>query len=153
VNDDFVWFIVDRHLDKMAEIIAEMHDEEVNRRPDLPGANSAYQIVFHSCAVLEWWTHSAILGKVVDRDRPAEFQATGTVPALLRRIETVRAQLLRDLKGMDLDAPLQGSARDEYADTPVAKSTGGVLLHMLEELAQHHGHLELTRDLVRRPTG
>jgi hypothetical protein len=32
--------------------------------------------------------------------------------------------------------------------TPIGASARGVLLHVLEELAQHHGHLEITRDLV-----
>lgn len=148
MGDDLSWFLVDRHLDKMAAIVREMDDDEANRRPDVPGANSAYQIVFHCCAMTEWWTRSAILGKPVERDRNREFAATGTVPALLRRVESVRAQLLRDLEVIDLDAPLAGDPREEYTDTPIAKSAGGVLLHVLEELAQHHGQLELTRDIV-----
>lgn len=152
MSEGFGWFLVDRHLDHMSAIVAEMNDETVNRVPDLPGANSAYQILFHCCGMVEWWTRFAILGHPVERDRPAEFTSSGSVATLLRRIETVRAQLLRDLATIDLDAPLQGDPSEEYLDTPIGASARGVLLHVLEELAQHHGHLELTRDLVHAAT-
>jgi hypothetical protein len=148
-HDELAWFLVDRHLDRMAAIVRELGDDRANVVPDLPGANSAYQIVFHCCGMLEWWTRAAALGRPVHRDRDAEFTASGSVPELLRRIETVRAQFLRDLPSIDLDAPLLGDASDHYVDTPIGRSARGVLLHVLEELAQHHGHLELTRDLAR----
>jgi hypothetical protein len=149
MHEDLSWFIVDRHLDRMAAIADDLGDHLINVTPSLPGANTAYQIVFHSCGMIEWWTRSAILGRHVDRDREGEFTASGSVPSLLRRVETVRAQLLRDLTEIDLDAPLQGSASDHYVGTPIGATARGVLLHVLEELAQHHGHLELTNDLVR----
>jgi hypothetical protein len=148
-NEDLSWFLVDRHLDRMAVIAAGLGDELVNYTPDLPGANSAYQLVIHCCGMIEWWTHSAMLGKPVARDRDAEFTASGNVPTLLRRVETVRAQFLRDIAMLDLDAPLLGDPSDHYVDTPIGRSARGVLLHVLEELAQHHGHLEITRDLAR----
>jgi hypothetical protein len=144
----FDYFLLDRHLDKMATIVAEMDDDSVNARPDLPGANSPYQIVFHCCGMLEWWTRAAILGLPVDRDRNAEFVASGTVSQLTARANAVRAQLVADLESIDLDAPLRGDPSAEYVGTPIAHGAGGALLHVLEELAQHHGHLEITRDLV-----
>jgi hypothetical protein len=147
-NADLSWFLVDRHLDRMAATAAGLGDELVNYTPDLPGANSPYQIVVHCCGMIEWWTRSAILGRPVARDRDAEFAASGTVSEMLRRVETIRAQLLRGLATIDLDAPLEGDPSDHYVGTPVGASARGVLLHVLEELAQHHGHLELTRDLA-----
>jgi hypothetical protein len=143
----------------MAAMAAELGDDLVNFTPDLPGANSPYQLVVHCCGMIEWWTRSAMLGRPVTRDREAEFSASGTVSQMLRRVETVRAQLLRDLATVELDAPLQGDPSDHYVGTPIGATAGGVLLHVLEELAQHHGHLEITRDLAHRlsdssvPTG
>jgi hypothetical protein len=148
VNEDLSWFLVDRHLDRMAAMAAELGDDLVNFTPDLPGANSPYQLLVHCCGMIEWWTRSAILGRPVTRDREAEFNATGTVSSMLRRVETIRAQLLRDLATVDLDAPLLGDPSDHYVDTPIGATARGVLLHVLEELAQHHGHLEITRDLA-----
>ena len=113
----------------------------------VPGANSAYQLVFHSCGMLEWWTRASILGRRVARDRAGEFAATGTVAELRDRVAQVVSQLAEDLPQIDLDAPLRGPYAD-YGGTPIAASARGALLHVLEELAQHHGHLEITRDVV-----
>jgi hypothetical protein len=147
-NEELAWFIIDRHLDRMAAIVRDLGEERASYVPELPGANSAYQIVVHCCGVIEWWTHAAVLGQPVHRDRDGEFTASGSIPELLRRVETVRAQLLRDLPTVGLDAPLVGEPSEHYLDTPIGRSARGVLLHVLEELAQHHGHLELTRDLA-----
>lgn len=147
-NEDLSWFLVDRHLDRMAAIAAGLGDELVNFTPELPGANSPYQLVVHCCGMIEWWTRSAMLGRVVTRNREAEFTSFGDVSTLLRRVEAVRAQLLRDLATVDLDAPLLGDPSDHYVGTPIGATARGVLLHVLEELAQHHGHLEITRDLA-----
>jgi len=132
----------------MLEIAESLGDERVNVVPELPGANSAYQLVFHCCGMLEWWTRESILGRPVHRDRAAEFAATGTVASLQARVRQVIEQLDEDLPLIDLDAPLRGTYAD-YGGTPIAASARGALLHVLEELAQHHGHLEITRDLVQ----
>ena len=144
------WFLVDRHLDRMLAIANDLGDELVNVRPPLPGGNSVFQIVFHCCGMLEWWTREAVLGIDVGRDRDAEFTSTGTVAQLEARAAAVRRQLRSDLAGLDLDGSLRGDPSEHYRGTPIGSSVRGVLLHALEELAQHHGHLELTRDLLTR---
>ncbi len=142
------FFLLQRHFDQMTAAAAELGDELVNSVPDLPGANSAYQIVFHCCGMLEWWTRGAILGLDVERDRDGEFVASGTVAQLTSRVDQVRAQFIRDLDRIDPVAPLRGDPSEEYRGTPIGDTAGGALMHVFEELAQHHGHLELTRDLV-----
>lgn len=142
-------FFVARHLQRMTDIVAELGDDLAAVVPDLPGANSAYAIVVHCCGMLEWWTRAGILGLSVDRDRDAEFVARGTVAELRERVQRVTTQLSADLADIDPNAPLRGDAGD-YTGTPVGADARGALLHILEELAQHHGQLELTRDIVRR---
>jgi hypothetical protein len=102
--------------------------------------------------MLEWWTREAILGEPVGRNRAAEFVATGTVEQLRERVEQVVFQLEGDLARIDMEAPLRGPHGD-YGGTPIAASAQGALLHVLEELAQHHGHLEITRDLLMTAAG
>ena len=148
LGDEWWWFLVERHLDRMLTIATDLGDELVNAQPSLPGGNSPYQIVFHCCGMLEWWTREAVLGVDVGRDRDAEFTATGTVGQLTARVDGVRRQLRADLAIIDLDGQLRGDPSDHYKDTPIGGSARGVLLHVLEELAQHHGHLELTRDVL-----
>jgi hypothetical protein len=141
------FFLIERHLAPMLAIAESLGDDRVNVVPDLAGANSAYQLVVHSCGMLEWWTRESILGRPVGRDRAAEFAATGSVVSLQARVAEVVEQLAEDLPQIDLDAPLRAPHAD-YAGTPIAASARGALLHVLEELAQHHGHLEITRDVV-----
>jgi len=142
------YFLLECHFDPMTAIAVELGDELVNAVPDLPGANSAYQIAFHCCGMLEWWTRAAILGSDVDRDRDAEFVSSGSVAQLTARVDVVRAQLVADLPQIDAELPLRGDAGPDYRDTPIGATAGGALMHVFEELAQHHGHLEITRDLV-----
>ena len=151
--DEWAWFLVDRHLDRMTAIVTDLGDDLCNVTPELPGANSAYQILLHCCGMLEWWTRAAVLGLPVERDRDAEFTATGTVDQLLTRVAQAREGLLRDLGAIDPSGPLRGDPSEHYRGTAIAASAHGVLLHVLEELAQHHGHLEITRDLVRTGRG
>ena len=141
------FFLIERHLGPMLDIVADLGDELANTALSLPGANTPYQLVFHCCGMLEWWTREAILGEPVGRDRAAEFVSKGTVEQLRERVEEVVFGLERDLARMDLDAPLRGPYAD-YGGTPIAESARGALLHVLEELAQHHGHLEITRDVL-----
>jgi len=140
------FFLIDRHLDPMMAIVAELGDDQANAPVGLPGANTAYQLVFHCCGMLEWWTREALLGAPVGRDRAAEFDAARTVEKLRARVEQVKAQLRADLPLIDPDARPRAVA--DYAGTPIAESARGAMWHVLEELAQHHGHLEITRDLL-----
>src|SRR4051794_41953479 len=110
----------------MLEIAESLGDERVNIVPDLPGANSAYQLVFHCCGMLEWWTRESILGQPVHRDRAAEFAATGTVASLQARVRQVIEQPDEDLPLIDLDAPVRGAYAD-YGGPPDAPLARGGL--------------------------
>jgi len=152
--DDF--FLIESHLAPMLAIVEELGDDMANAVPDLPGANSPYALVFHCCGMAEWWVGHAILGRDVPRDRDAEFIATGSIDELRDRVAGVAAQLRRDLPPIDPAAPLTvpaAAARGGYSGTPIEATAGGALLHVLEELAQHHGHLEITRDLLLSRAG
>jgi len=146
-DDDYLWF-AGRALDGMAAILAELGDERANRRPPLPGANTPFAIVTHCLGVLEFWAGSLVAGRTVERDRDAEFTASGPVAPLIERVAAAKEQLRADLAAAESAAPLRAPASAGYADTPAGRSQGGALQHVYEELAQHHGHLELTRDIL-----
>jgi hypothetical protein len=142
---DFLWF-VDQALGEMSRIVDGLGDELANRRPDVPGDNSPYAIVTHCLGVMEFWGGSMIAGRSIDRDRPAEFVATGPVAGLHDRVTEARRQLERDLSDLDALAPPRGVIEDE--DDPVSQTQGSVALHMYEELVQHLGQMELSRDVI-----
>ena len=96
------------------------------------------------------WGGHAIAGHAVDRDRAAEFVATGSVADLLETVAAGRDQLAVDLETLESADPPRGAPKPEDLERPLGHSQGAVAWHIYEELAQHLGHLELTRDIVRQ---
>jgi hypothetical protein len=146
-QDDYLWY-VDLVLDEMVAIVNGLGDSTANRRPDLAGANSPYAILTHCLGVLEFWGGLMVAERAVTRDREAEFQAQGAVADLAVRAATARRQLATDLSGIDASAAPPQVLPPEDADLPYAKTKGAVLLHVLEELLQHLGQMELSRDVL-----
>lgn len=146
--DDFLWF-VDDCLDQMVAIVSDLGDDLACTGPDLPGANSPYAILTHCLGVVRWWGGVMVAGHDVVRDRDAEFVATGAVTDLVAEVRRTRAALREDLAGFDPQAPTARPADAGYADTPYGRTRAGVLMHVFHELAQHLGHLEITRDVLR----
>jgi hypothetical protein len=146
--DDYLWF-VDQALDEMVRIVRELGDEDANRRPDLPNGNSPYAILTHCLGVMEFWGAYMVADRPFERDRDAEFLATGPVAGLVARAADARRQLADDIAAADPSAtPRHDPANAEDAGTPLASTQSGVLVHVLEELLQHLGQMEVTRDLL-----
>lgn len=148
--DDYLFF-VDEALDGMVAIVGELGDELANLRPDLPGANSPFVILTHCLGVMEYWAGHVVAGRADQRDRDAEFRATGAVADLVERTRRARRQLGADLADADPFAPPRHPPDRRDAELPLARSQGGALLHVYEELAQHRGQMELTRDVLGAP--
>lgn len=152
-TDDMMWFL-DRALDGMVEIVEGLGDDLANQRPGLEGANSAYAILTHCLGVMEFWGGHVVAGRPSHRDRDAEFVAAGEVADLVRRTREARDQLARDLQGLEPQAAPRSPLPEGHPDAslPIARTQGGVVVHVFEELAQHRGQLELTRDVLRAGT-
>lgn len=147
---DVAWFL-DAAFDAMVAIVVDLGDEDANAAPDLPGANSPYAILTHCLGVMEWWGGRMIAGREVHRDRAAEFTATGPVAELADRAAVARRQLAADLEHLDPTAPPAAPPDREDLDIPLGRTQSAVVLHIYEELSQHLGQLELTRDALRDP--
>jgi hypothetical protein len=148
--EDYLWF-VDEALDGMTSIVTELGDAAVNARPDLPGANSAYVILTHCLGVMEFWGGQVIAGRTITRDRDAEFTAHGPAAELVARARAARIQLAADLATIEPAAPPRGEVLDpEDAALPLGMTQGGAAVHIYEELAQHHGQMQVGRDTLRR---
>ena len=145
--EDVDWY-VGHWLDEMVAILRRLGDGPANRRPPLPGANSPFAIVTHCLGVMEFWAGRMIARRPIERDRDAEFTPTGSVEELVTRVARARRQLGADLGSLDPLAPPRHPSQPRDAGLPLATTQGGVVLHVLEELAQHLGQLELTRDLL-----
>jgi hypothetical protein len=148
--EDYLFF-VDEALDGMVRIVTELGDERANQRPDLPGTNSPYVILTHCLGVMEYWAGCVVAGRTTERDREAEFRASGPVADLVDRARRARRQLEADLAHMDAFAPPRGRPAHKDADLPLARTQGGALIHVYEELAQHRGQMEGCRDVLLAP--
>lgn len=147
-GDDLLAFI-DLAFDRMLAR-ADVLGSRVNDRPDLDGANSVFALVVHCVALTDWWLGHIALGHPSERDRHAEFTAAGTVTELHALVGELRARL--------------PALVDQLARTPVPRSapvehltagerawpwtTGAICLHVIEELFQHAGHVDITADLL-----
>ncbi|WP_326834335.1 DUF664 domain-containing protein [Amycolatopsis rhabdoformis] len=148
ITTDGYLYLVDRALDGMAATLTELGDELVNARPEATGTNSPYAIVTHCLGVMTFWGGQVVAGRDVERDREAEFTASGEVAPLLARLREVREQFGADVAASEPAAAPAGEVPPKYRGTPIGTAQGTALLHVYEELAQHRGHLDLTRDVL-----
>lgn len=145
--DDYLHY-VDEALDGMAAIVTELGDDLANQRLAVPGSNSPYAVLNHCLGVIASWGGYMVAGRVISRDRDAELVSAGPVAELVERISGVRSQLVADLARLEPSAPLRGTPAPDDADLPMGRTQGGALIHLYEELAQHRGQMEVTRDVL-----
>ncbi len=150
-TDEFLGYC-DTALDGYAAICRELGDDLVNERVD--DGNSAFALACHVVGVMARWGRTVNRGVVVPRDRDAEFSATGTVEEALALLAAGRVALHEDVAAASPAEPPASPPSGGDRDEPGLRTQGGVLLHVYEELAQHLGQLEVTRDVLiarRRP--
>jgi len=145
--DDYLVF-VDEAIDGMCAIVTELGDDLANARLDTPGANSPYVVLTHCLGVMEYWGGYIIAGRAITRDRDAEFVASGPVDELVGRARVSQQRLRADLEDFDPHAAPRGTPEPEDALHPTGRTQGGTALHIYEELAQHRGQMEVTRDVL-----
>ncbi|MEV4174807.1 DUF664 domain-containing protein [Nonomuraea sp. NPDC049709] len=155
ITDDDYLYYVDRALNGMAGIVAGLGDQLANARPPFPGANSPYALLTHCLGVVSYWAGQLVAGREVTRDRDAEFAGTGLVGPLLDEVAVVRGRLADDVRAAVPGARLRGAPPAAFLGPDRELTQGAALLHVYEELAQHHGQMEILRDaiLAGRPAG
>jgi uncharacterized damage-inducible protein DinB len=133
---------------QILEVADRLGDELVNERPPGPETNSVAQLVIHCCGVTEFWLGCVGLGRPTTRDRDSEFTATATVAELHMLVDRNRDQAGADVRAFEAGATTTRhvAVREtlEGGDT----SDTAVVLHVLEELFQHLGQMELTADAL-----
>jgi hypothetical protein len=144
---DYLYFC-ERALDGMSSIVRELGDELANRRPALQDANTPFALLTHCLGVIDYWSGYLVAGKESDRSREEEFSARGRVEGLLQRIEQVKEEFRTDVVECDPKAPLRGTPPASFHGPDRELNQGAVLQHVYEELAQHHGQMEISRDVI-----
>ena len=152
---DAVVALAQQNLRSIADILGDLGDDRACVRPPLPGANSPYGIATHCVGLVEFWLGSVVGGERIPRDRAGEFTATGTVADVTARLDDVAARVPGWVEIALTEGPRDRTAVGSTQTTAVREATAEwMLLHVIRELSQHLGQLELTRDLlVAAPDG
>jgi hypothetical protein len=140
---------VDLALDRMM-VKAVLLGPRVSDRSSLEGANSVFALVVHCVGVADWWLDHVVLGHPSARNRDAEFDASGNVDELAALVGEFQGRL-PVLMDQVVATPEPRSA-DLEAATALFRSwpwtTSAIMLHVIEELFQHAGHVDVTADLL-----
>lgn len=122
-------------------------DDLVNAMPHGPTTNSVAGLVVHCCGLTEWWLGHVALGEPSDRDRDAEFREVATVAELHDYVDDILARAGDHLARLEVGDSMPGHpARAQLPGG--ADSDASVVLHVMEELYQHLGHIQLTVDAL-----
>ena len=132
---------------QMLEVAERLGDDRVNERPLGPETNAVAALVVHCCEVTEFWIGHVALGRPSDRDRESEFSSTATVSELHAMVEKTLVQVGEDLAAIDEGRTQSDRAGRQFLEGG-DESDGAIVLHVLEELYQHLGHMELAADAL-----
>jgi len=119
-------------------------------RPDLTDINTFYALATHIVGSGEYWVVHAAGGRPVERDRPAEFRARGDLATLAARYErwlSDSRQILAGLTETDLTRVFARNADPAQGLTEIRWTVAECLVHAVEHIAAHVGHLQIQRQL------
>jgi hypothetical protein len=132
---------------QMLEVADRLGDTRVNDRPHGPETNAVAALIIHSCAVAEFWIGHVALGRPSDRDREAEFSSTASVAELHTLVASTLSQIREDLAAIDEGCTQADRTGRQFLEGGDG-TDGAIVLHVLEELYQHLGHMELAADAL-----
>jgi hypothetical protein len=143
---------MDRAFDQMVDVVGRVADDDLNTKPFGEGTNSIAVLVTHSTEVCHWWLGHVGLGEPTERDRDAEFVHVADRAELEDRIARARDAVAGHIRRLDGG---EGRPHPDRAHLHGDGSDGSIVLHVLEELYQHLGHMDITADALaaRRPAG
>lgn len=136
--------IVDK-LERIVSCVDGKSTDEINMRPPIPEANSLLVLAVHTMANVEEATFHALLGQDVNRDRDAEFAATGNSAEQVRKQwDALKARVHPAIAGLSSDQLSQ-----TYEHPRRGPMSGReLLLFTATHASEHVGHAEMTRDWI-----
>lgn len=144
------WYAISRTLDRLLACLDGLDEEALNWRPPAEGANSLYVLAVHTLANAEQNILGILGGQPGARDRDTEFVArAGSADVVRARWRDSRGRLeaaLATLPPAELDRRRPHPRRDPLTGREV-------LMVVARHAAEHLGHAELTRDLLRAARG
>jgi len=147
-----------RDIDRIAEALDGLDDEQIAWKP-LATGSSLMVLITHVVGSAQN-TIVQLVGQESLRDRDSEFLAPWTAQSVRGQVEAAKARLSAALERLDVrtldveHAPPRTSSRPLTVPAVSTQSAGAktsrdFLLQAIAHAAEHAGHAELTRDLVR----
>lgn len=141
-------------LARAGECLDGLSDAQLNWRPPIEGANSAYVICAHTLGNARAFVLGIACGQPIERDRPAEFRASGRDAAELvasaERLSQEISVALAALSPSALDRRVVPPKLLWGEGQPYEISVREAFLHVIEHASIHLGQLQITRDLALR---
>jgi uncharacterized damage-inducible protein DinB len=137
-----------RAFTQMLDVADRLGDPKVNERPLGDDTNAVAALIVHCCAVSEFWLGHVALGRPSERDRDSEFSRTATLMELHELVDGTRAQAAVDIRRLEAGEGTDAGGRQFLPEGDT--SDAGVVLHVIEELYQHLGHMEIAVDALHR---
>lgn len=132
---------------QMLEVADRLGDGKVNDRPLGPDTNAVAALVVHCCGVTEFWIGHVALGRPSHRDRESEFSTSATVAELHAMVDATLVRVSEDLVAIDAGKTQPDRTGRQFLEGG-DESDGAIVLHVLEELYQHLGHMEIVADAL-----
>jgi uncharacterized damage-inducible protein DinB len=117
--------------------------EEDAHRSVVPSGWTPFSMVVHLAGVERHWFAFALAGDSAHTPVQAAQPTTMAEAVDLYRAEARRSDQI--LTGLALDDPLTLQPDELVGEVTTAR---GVLLHVIEEVARHAGHLDIARELL-----
>jgi uncharacterized damage-inducible protein DinB len=134
------------------EALRELSPADLNRAPDVPGANTAFVIATHTFGNLRAWVLGIVCGQDLRRDRPAEFASRGAYEDLGVAACKLSGEIDEALQKLDpktLDDVIT-PAPELFGEGQTYEMTRReALLHPLEHASIHLGHIQMTVQLLK----
>jgi hypothetical protein len=144
---------LERLLWKLTESLEGLGETQLNWRPDMPDANSIYVIAMHMLGNVQGWVLGIACGEEIDRDRDAEFRATGAdADDLVNRARELSGRIASALAALPAESLGEiRPARQNLWGAGTAEPVSGrfAILHAIEHASEHLGHIGMTLDLMR----
>lgn len=126
------------------EALDPLQEETFTWQPPSPQANTLAAICTHAISSAEWWVLSCVGNRSLERDRDAEFAAETSWAELRPRFTRFLEQADNLLAGMD------STQFGAISRNPAGNRTNRrCLVHTVEHLGIHLGHVEITSDWWR----
>ena len=141
-------------LDQISRTVDGLTEQQINWRPSIGTANSAYAIASHVVGCTRVYALGFGCGQTVIRDRSAEFAASGSSTQDL----VAALQQLADEITTALDTLTPATLNERFRPAQELWGTGQAreisrreaLVECIRHAALHLGELRLTRDLARQ---